>query len=75
VIIIGRLRTQDEQPQPLTTEIPEQLQLEAQQSICLKTANSRIEIHGDGKILLNGHQIMQQADGPVKLQGATIELN
>ncbi len=75
VIIIGRLRTQGEQPQPLATEIPEQLQLEAQQSICLKTANSRIEIHGDGKILLNGRQIMQQADGPVKLQGATIELN
>ncbi len=75
VIIVGRLRCQNEQPQPPATEIPEQLQLEAQQSICLKTSKSRIEIHGDGKILINGQHIVQQAAGPVKLQGATIELN
>ncbi len=75
VIIVGRLRCQNEQPQPPATEIPEQLQLEAQQSICLKTAKSRIEIHGDGKILIDGQHIVQQAAGPVKMQGATIELN
>ena len=75
VIIVGRLRTQDEQPEPPSAAIPEQLELEARQSVCLKTANGRIEIHGDGKILINGRQIVQQAEGPLKLQGAKIELN
>ena len=74
-IIIGRLRIQDEKPQQSGADIPEHLHLEARQSICLKTAKGRIEIDGHGKILINGRLIIQLADGPVKLQGATIELN
>ncbi len=74
-IILGRLRSQDEQPPAPEPGIPDQIVLEAHQSICLQTANGRIEILGDGKILINGRQLIQIAEGPVKLQGSTIELN
>ncbi len=75
MIIIGRLRQNNEYPLPRQQQQDGNLSLEADQSLCLRAGQSRIEIHADGRIVINGKNILQIANGPLKLQGATIALN
>lgn len=75
MIIIGRLRQNNEYPAPRQQQQDGLLTLEAEQSLCLRAGQSRIEVHADGRIVINGKNILQIANGPLKLQGATIELN
>ena len=75
MIIIGRLRQNNEYPLPRQQQQDGNLSLEADQSLSLRAGQSRIEIHADGRIVINGKNILQIANGPLKLQGATIALN
>ena len=74
-VITGRLRN------PLES-IPLRLMMEngtltlaADQAVCLKTGNSRIEIQADGTILLNCNRIHSHAHDKMCFESATIEFN
>jgi hypothetical protein len=53
----------------------ETLRLGAQRRIELVCGKSRLLLHADGRLELNGTQLLQRSRGPIKLKGATIELN
>lgn len=75
VIVAGRLRAGDESPAPRLEERDGHLLVEAPTSIRLQAGQNRIEVHADGRILLDGKQITGLASGRMRLQGSTIELN
>lgn len=51
------------------------LRIEASESVVLKSGESNIEIHKNGKIRVDGKDIYNIAEGPLRLQGSVIELN
>jgi hypothetical protein len=51
------------------------LRLGARQRLELVCGKARLLLHADGRIELNGTQLLQRSRGPIKIKGATIELN
>ena len=47
----------------------------AQRTLELVCGKARVILHADGRIDLNGTKIIQRSRGPIKLKGATIDLN
>lgn len=47
----------------------------AQRTLELVCGKARIILHADGRVDLNGTKIVQRSRGPIKLKGATIDLN
>jgi hypothetical protein len=75
MIVAGRLRAWDEAPAPRLEEQDGRLLVEAAQSVRLQAGQNWIEVHADGRIELDGRQITGLAEGRLRLQGSTIELN
>ncbi len=75
MIVTGRLRAGDEAPAPRLEEQDGRLLVEATQSVRLQAGENWIEVHADGRIELDGQQITGLAEGRMRLQGSTIELN
>ncbi len=51
------------------------LRLGARQKLELVCGKSRLLLHADGRVEINGTQLLQRSRGPIKIKGATIELN
>ncbi len=49
--------------------------IDAQQSLELNCGRARITMHADGRIELNGDYLLSRSRGPIKLKGATIDIN
>lgn len=49
--------------------------IDAQQSLELSCGRARITLHADGRIELNGDYLLSRSRGPIKLKGATIDIN
>jgi hypothetical protein len=47
----------------------------ANNSLELKCGRSRITLHADGRIEINGDYLLSRSRGPIKLKGATIDIN
>lgn len=75
LVIAGRLRSPTELPAPRLESQDGRLIIEAAQSVRLQAGQSSIEVHGDGRIQIDGRQITGQATGHIGLQSPTIELN
>lgn len=59
-----------------TTRINSQaVAIDAQQSLELSCGRARITLHADGRIELNGDYLLSRSRGPIKLKGATIDIN
>ncbi len=59
-----------------TTHINGQaVEIDAQQSLELSCGRARITLHADGRIELNGDYLLSRSRGPIKLKGATIDIN
>ena len=59
-----------------TTRISGQaVEIDAQQSLELSCGRARITLHADGRIELNGDYLLSRSRGPIKLKGATIDIN
>ncbi len=74
-VIMSRLRSQGEKPQPLILDENGRLLVEAAGGICLQSGESKIEITADGRIWVDGKEIYSISSGRMRLQGSTIELN
>jgi hypothetical protein len=75
IVVAGRLRATGEAPSPRLEEQDGRLLVEAAQSVRLQAGQNWIEVHADGRIELDGRQITGLAEGRLRLQGSTIELN
>jgi hypothetical protein len=75
IIVAGRLRATNEAPTPRLEEQDGRLLVEAPKSVRLQAGENWIEVHADGRIELDGRQITGMAEGRLRLQGSTIELN
>jgi hypothetical protein len=75
IFVVGRLRATDEAPTPRLEEQDGRLLMEAPKSVRLQAGQNWIEVHADGRIELDGKQISGLAEGRLRLQGSTIELN
>lgn len=75
IVVAGRLRGKDEAPAPRLEEKDGHLLVEAAKSVRLQAGDNWIEVHADGRIELDGQQITGLAEGRLRLQGSTIELN
>lgn len=73
--ILGSWLSAGEKPKAQIDLQEGRLQLDATESITLKTGASSIEIHANGKIRVDGKDIYSIAEGPQRLQGSIIELN
>lgn len=51
------------------------VEIDAQQSLELNCGRARITLHADGRIELNGDYLLSRSRGPIKLKGATIDIN
>lgn len=51
------------------------VEIDAQQSLELSCGRARITLHADGRIELNGDYLLSRSRGPIKLKGATIDIN
>jgi hypothetical protein len=67
-IVMGLLYTPDTQNDP-----PEIIQTD--DAIILQSGESRIELHADGRINIQGMYINSQAYGPHHLKGASVKIN
>ena len=67
-VVLGLLHT----PETDTT-VPTQIISET--AIRLQTGRAKLELHADGRILLQGQQICSQAYGPNQIKGASVKLN
>jgi hypothetical protein len=74
-VVAGRLRAGGEDPAPRLEEQDGRLLVEAPKSVRLQAGENWIEVHADGRIELDGRQITGMAEGRLRLQGSTIELN
>ncbi|MEM6405608.1 MAG: DUF6484 domain-containing protein [Pseudomonadota bacterium] len=70
-ILLGLLQPLD----TTTTRTDNPVQIQSDQSIQLQAGQARLELHADGRILLQGRHIRSQAYGPNHLVGAAIKLN
>lgn len=75
LIVAGRLRGPDESCAPRIEEMDGCLLLKGTHSVRLQAGENRIEVHADGRIELDGRQISGMAEGRLRLQGSSIELN
>jgi hypothetical protein len=75
IIVAGRLRATDEAPASRLEEKDGRLLVEAPKSVRLQAGQNWIAVHADGRIELDGKQITGKAEGRLRLQGSTIELN
>lgn len=51
------------------------IDIEAKNSLALKCGRSKITLHADGRIEINGDYLLSRSRGPIKLKGATIDIN
>lgn len=58
-----------------STASADPVQIQSDQSIRLQTGQATLELHADGRILLQGRYIRSQAYGPNHLVGGAIKLN
>ncbi|ABA90060.1 hypothetical protein Pcar_2825 [Syntrophotalea carbinolica DSM 2380] len=75
IVVAGRLRAGGEAAAPRLEEKDGRLLVEAPKSVRLQAGDNCIEVHADGRIELDGQQITGLAEGRLRLQGSTIELN
>jgi len=75
-VIMDKLRNPGERP-TVGFELNKDgsLNLNSKESITLKTDNAKIEISGNGKILIDGNELYSLSNGINRLQGTSIELN
>jgi len=74
IVVAGRLRAWDEASAPRLESQDGRLLVEASQSVRLQAGENWIEVHADGRIVLDGQQITGLAADKVRLLGQTIEL-
>jgi hypothetical protein len=74
IVVAGRLRATDEAPAPRLENQDGRLLVEASQSVRLQAGDNWIEVHADGRIVLDGQNITGLAADKVRLLGQTIEL-
>ena len=61
--------------EPATLINGQAVAIDAQQSLELSCGRARITLHADGRIELNGDYLLSRSRGPIKLKGATIDIN
>lgn len=61
--------------EPATRINGQAVAIDAQQSLELSCGRARITLHSDGRIELNGDYLLSRSRGPIKLKGATIDIN
>ncbi|WP_020405913.1 DUF6484 domain-containing protein [Hahella ganghwensis] len=63
------------QEQPKVSYNGKDLEIQAEGSITLRCGKSRLTLNKDGKILLQGEQILSRARGSQRIKGGSIQLN
>lgn len=64
--------------QPLVAEVEadgEKLVLEARREVTLRCGKASIHLTADGRVTIRGTQVLSRADGPNRVQGASVQLN
>lgn len=81
-VLIGLVRERvssaamDREGTPLQATVDgEKVRLTAETQIELKCGKSRITLHKDGRIEVSGTYLLNRSRGPLKLKGATVEIN
>lgn len=82
LILVGLVRervssnVRDAAPDELQVQVDgEVVRLRGKQRIELVCGKARLTMDSDGRVELNGTQLVQRARGPVKIKGTTIDLN
>lgn len=75
-IITGRLRREGERPpMPLPTEGKEAIELTLDRPLHVRVGASRVVMHPDGHILINGREVTTDAEETLRLSGTRIDIN
>jgi hypothetical protein len=75
-IINGRLRREGERPpMPLPTEGKEAIELTLDRPLHIRVGASRVVMHPDGQILINGREVTTDAEETLRLIGTSIDIN
>jgi hypothetical protein len=69
-VILGVLN-----PAPAYDEVPEQLVVEARESLTLRVGDGSITIRADGKILIKGKDLVSQAKNTNRIKGGAVAIN
>jgi hypothetical protein len=75
-IVTGRLRREGEHPPtPLPTEGKEAIELSLDRPLQIRVGASRLTMHPDGRILINGRKVTTDAEETLRLSGPRIDIN
>jgi len=75
-IITGRLRREGERPpMPLPTGSEEAIELTLDRPLHIRVGASRVMMHPDGRILINGREVTTDAEETLRLHGPRIDIN
>ncbi len=76
-LVAGRLElpgTERDLPERLVLDA-ESLVLEAEQELVLRCGKASITLTRDGRIVLRGTHVLQRSSGPVRIKGASVDIN
>jgi hypothetical protein len=73
-VVIGRIASRGLSDDP-PSSIPEELLLEAEQSLTLKCGDGSITIRADGKILIKGKDLVSHAQRVNRIKGGSVAIN
>ena len=76
-IVIGRLAAPASKapPTPKAGDAPDELILEAKQSLVLRVGSGSITMRGDGKILIKGKDLVSHAERMNRVKGGAVAIN
>jgi hypothetical protein len=75
-IVTGRLLREGEHPpMPLPTGGEEAIELTLDRPFHIRVGASRVVMHPDGRILINGRKVTTDAEETLRLSGAHIDIN
>ena len=71
-VVLGRI---GREPAALPSEAPDELVLEAKQSLTLRVGDGSITIREDGKILIKGNDLVSHAKRLNRIKGGAVQIN
>lgn len=75
LLVLGRIGAAAASTTPSAAPIPDELVLEAKQSLTLRVGEGSITIHEDGKILIKGKDLVSHAQRMNRIKGGSVSIN
>jgi len=68
-VVLGRIGA------PRATAVPAHLQLEATESVTLKTGSAAVDLRADGKVVIRGDDVLVRAKGTKRIRAGAVSIN